>query len=265
MSQSKYSTLGGRSTWQKVPPNNVDSRKQAAMRTSNNWRKPDTVQTQDVSQALSKLDIRDRKSVFTTKTSVRELNGRPSYYVARSKPSGYRYENIKLGMIINTAHAIPSVDCKNLQDPTFLNDDEELLDCDLGALCVKYRYMLVIAKFADHMACVPFYSFTNRGLNVKPEQVRHEYMQLKKADNKDFKNISNYRALEYDLLNSQKAINFESSAIHMTGSVHVFYGGELELIGKVTTESIAYAQEIHDQLTKSAYRGIEGIDYVKPQ
>lgn len=139
--------------------------------------------------------------------------------------------NFHRGDIIHVPHFCAALDA-NVRP----GGGRSCFDTNLGPVCCKKRYMVVVLVSSKSMVCMPLTTFGDRGLRSKmgdPEEHR-EYVGIRMADNHYFDNNGAHRELVIET--SEDEIK-EASAIHLVAPHTVFFQERITRKGRITTAS----------------------------
>ncbi len=113
-------------------------------------------------------------------------------HVAPDYFSTYTHKTFHAGQMIWAPHIVPNL------DPNALEDDAEIaLAGKMGALCAKFRPMIVLAKFADHLVAVPCFTHKGTGWNHEARMANDNAFYLRSAGD---------RSKEWDVIDKAKVL-----------------------------------------------------------
>lgn len=148
--------------------------------------------------------------------------------------SGYTKQDFQQGQIISLPFHTPNT------NPNVAPTDHRLtLTCE-GPAYTKRRMMVVLWLFEQDMFCLPLYSFEGKGIQGKPAWLRKEYVSMKNASDRDFRNQGFYDPVAVQM--RRKPMN-PMTAVHLTGGTRVGCQEDISMIGRMT-------QEGHRQLVR---------------
>ncbi|KAF2491136.1 hypothetical protein BU16DRAFT_566049 [Lophium mytilinum] len=188
----------------------------------------------------SQLSTNSRASAFSTSGNI----SLPGALVPLT------YNDVERGDIVCAPHAA------SLADPNVPVGDPSRTESTIGPLSTKYRYMIVLAKFPQHMIACPLFSHTGRGIGFKPAHIRAEYMALRAHDVKeeDHTNETPHPALEVRYADSSKFRLKDSTNAHVIAPVVINYKSVKAVVGQIGARSIVGITQTFKQLMT---RGLE--------
>ncbi|KAI1387693.1 uncharacterized protein F4822DRAFT_444292 [Hypoxylon trugodes] len=93
-----------------------------------------------------------------------------------SKQPPYFYQ---VGVIFSA----PVHSATSSEEPYILYDDPNLTATPYGTICSKFRKMIVIKLFSEHIQCLPIYSYNGLGLEGK-EKFAQEHVSIRDIDDR---------------------------------------------------------------------------------
>ncbi|KAK3112384.1 hypothetical protein LTR53_011402 [Teratosphaeriaceae sp. CCFEE 6253] len=144
-----------------------------------------------------------------------------------------------ISLPFHTANSNPNVD----------PNDERLTETVEGYVYSKRRMLAVLWIYGDAMFCLPMFSFGSRGIQSKPERLRHEYVALRNVKDRRFVNQGVHAPV--DATHSNKPFTPET-AIHITGGVKVGCNEDIAFCGRLTETGYMDLLELYKAQSEAA-------------
>ena len=152
---------------------------------------------------------------------------RPPYLSEFCKTTNYSRRHFRLGEVItvpyHTSNTNPHVD----------PDDDRLILTVVGPAYSKKRMMVVLFIHIQDMYCLPLYSFSNRGLQGKPEHLKKEYVCMANDGDEGFVNQGIHRPV---IIQAHHRV-YDNTTVHLTGGVRVGCNEWVHSAGRLTRDS----------------------------
>lgn len=167
---------------------------------------------------------------------------RPPYLSEYCKTTNYTRRHFRLGEVItvpyHTSNANPHVD----------PDDDRLTLTVVGPAYSKKRMMVVLFTHIQDMYCLPLYSFSNCGLQGKPEHLKKEYVCMANDGDTGFVNQGIHPPV---IIQAHHPV-FENTTLHLTGGVRVGCNEWVHGAGRLTQKSYYALVGVWSELVNGA-------------
>lgn len=160
-----------------------------------------------------------------------------------TRPSGLGSADFEVGMICGTHMPEPMLD-RNIRP-----GDGRRAESKLGPIAVKFRHIIVLAKFPGHMIGVPLYSHNDNGIGRKAAHVRAEYMGIRSEGSTDYQNYTPYPPLDVGKISFGL---LPSTNVHLMAPVAIRYDYQVQVEGKLTEKSYELMKRIYYEQIKLA-------------
>ncbi|KAF2491133.1 hypothetical protein BU16DRAFT_621783 [Lophium mytilinum] len=199
------------------------------------WRT--TANPSNISTGMQRMTLGSNASTTSRNTGFGRSTG----------PVIVSYAKSTTGDIINAPHFEP------LGDPTIPVGHSARTESTIGPASTKNRYMIVIAKFPDHLLALPLYSHSGRGIGHKPADVRANYMAMKMQNDASGggDNQTPYEPLEVRYAWNNFTLK-STSNVHLMALVAVSYSKVNDISGQLTVESCELLAETFKNLMEKA-------------
>ncbi|KAF2809781.1 uncharacterized protein BDZ99DRAFT_571538 [Mytilinidion resinicola] len=199
------------------------------------WRT--TANPSNVTTGIQKMTLGSNASTTSRSTAYGRSGG----------PVIASYSKSTTGDIINAPHFEP------LGDPTIPVGHADRTESTIGPASTKNRYMVVIARFPDHLFACPLYSHSGRGIGHKAADVRanHIAMKMQNDTSDSSNNQTPYEPLEVRYAWNNFTLKSTSNA-HLMAPVAVSYINVNDISGQLTVESCESLAETFKKLMVKA-------------
>lgn len=208
---------------------------------SADWRSPRPSPTYDPSMGPTQSTATNPRPIPTYTQSQYSKNSRASRLPFSSqycKLSGRTRFDYRIGDLISAPFHVANTNPK--VDPS----DQCLTLTIEGPVYSKRRMLIVLFIHAQDMYCLPLYSFSDRGLEAKPEYVRDEYVCVANEGDRRFVNPGRHKPVQ---VAARRAVN-ASTTLHLAGGIRVGCNEDVFIAGRVTRESYFELKELWEQI-----------------
>ncbi|KAK3073721.1 hypothetical protein LTR53_004418 [Teratosphaeriaceae sp. CCFEE 6253] len=128
-------------------------------------------------------------------------------------------------------------------------NDESLAATNFGYVYSKRRMLVVLWIYHEDMFCLPLYSFNRKGIQSKPECLRHEYVSVRNVKDTNFVNQGTHAPIA--ARHRTKPFSPET-AVHITGGVKVGCNEDIAFCGRTTKEGYAQLVKLYEEVSRKA-------------
>lgn len=154
--------------------------------------------------------------------------------------SKFQAMDIEPGTIILKHHSMPN------WDPNIKPLDERLSDSPGGTLLTKSRPMICVAKYPKHMIVLPLFTFSGRGIGVKPRYLHKEYMGIKYEGDQEYRVETAYPPLE---VTKDSTVRLrDTSIVHLNHPIMTRYEENFRVLGWLTDASVASLRKYYSRI-----------------
>lgn len=176
------------------------------------------------SMAASNWRTNSRAPSAASGLSVPQIPVKNDVYVH----SGKRRKDFRQGDVISLPFHTPNTNIHT--EP----NDYHLGKTWLGPTFSKRRMMVVLWLFQDAMFCLPLYSFGERGITAKVENLQKDYVCMKNVDDNDFLNEGAYDPVE---IKAYKKPMSPETTVQLTGGMRIMFCEDIAPVGRLTQKS----------------------------
>jgi len=160
-----------------------------------------------------------------------------------AKAGRFRRRDFKKGDIISLPFHVANM------NPGVDPNDQRLAETCEGYVYSKRRMMVVLYCHTQDMTCLPLFSFEGKGIQGKPEHLRHEYVSVRNEKDNRFVNQGPHQpvAAKY----AYKPFD-PMSAIHLTGGKMVGCNEDISFCGRLTRSGYTQVITLYKNVCKAA-------------
>lgn len=122
-----------------------------------------------------------------------------------------------------------------------------------GALCTKERFMIVLARWSNHMIALPMFSFKKKGINHFSLAEKKEFVGLKTRGDTNYENQGLYQPLEIRHCDQKL---WATSHVRLTAPVVLRYNSRVKVKGKIEIDSFLRMLDLHNKVWEERLDGL---------